>query len=111
MRVGIISDTHNLVRPEALDALRGVEHIVHAGDICRRDVLDALASLTVVRGNNDVDETVAFLPEHARVQLGGATIHIVMISPMSRRRSMASMSSSPVIRTSRSSNDGTACCT
>jgi putative phosphoesterase len=80
MRVGLISDTHNLVRPEALDALRGCAHIIHAGDICKRDVLDALASLaplTVVRGNNDVGDDVARLPEHARIELGGATIHVV----------------------------------
>ncbi|KAK44603.1 phosphodiesterase [Caballeronia jiangsuensis] len=80
MRVGLISDTHNLVRPEALDALRGCAHIVHAGDICKRDVLDALASLaslTVVRGNNDVGDDVARLPEHARIELDGATIHVV----------------------------------
>jgi putative phosphoesterase len=80
MRVGLISDTHNLVRSEALDALRGCAHIIHAGDICKRDVLDALASLaplTVVRGNNDVGDDVARLPEHARIELGGATIHIV----------------------------------
>ncbi|WP_238288241.1 metallophosphoesterase family protein [Caballeronia novacaledonica] len=80
MRMGLISDTHNLVRPEALDALRGCVHIIHAGDICKRDVLDALASLaplTVVRGNNDVGDDVARLPEHARIELGGATIHVV----------------------------------
>ncbi|MDR5811376.1 metallophosphoesterase family protein [Caballeronia sp. LZ019] len=80
MRIGLISDTHNLVRPEALDALRDCEHIIHAGDICRREVLDtlaALAPLTVVRGNNDTGETVATLPEHARIELGGATIHVV----------------------------------
>ncbi|GJH08758.1 metallophosphoesterase family protein [Caballeronia novacaledonica] len=78
--MGLISDTHNLVRPEALDALRGCVHIIHAGDICKRDVLDALASLaplTVVRGNNDVGDDVARLPEHARIELGGATIHVV----------------------------------
>ncbi|KND55605.1 putative phosphoesterase [Candidatus Paraburkholderia kirkii] len=83
MRVGLISDTHNLVRPEALEALRGCAHIIHAGDICKQDVLDILAPLvplTVVRGNNDVGdvgESVAHLREHARIELGGATIHIV----------------------------------
>ncbi|SAK52313.1 metallophosphoesterase family protein [Caballeronia ptereochthonis] len=80
MRVGLISDTHNLVRPEALEALHGCAHIIHAGDICKHDVLDTLAPLaplTVVRGNNDVGESVAQLPEHARIELGGATIHIV----------------------------------
>ncbi|KIG10992.1 phosphodiesterase [Caballeronia concitans] len=80
IRIGLISDTHNLVRPEALDALRACDHIIHAGDICKREVLDALASLaplTVVRGNNDIGEDVASLPEHARIELGGATIHVV----------------------------------
>ncbi|KND58388.1 putative phosphoesterase [Candidatus Burkholderia verschuerenii] len=80
MRVGLISDTHNLVRPEALDALRGVDHIVHAGDICRRDVLDTLAQLaplTVVRGNNDMADDIATLPEHVRIELAGATLHVV----------------------------------
>ncbi|SAK79601.1 phosphodiesterase [Caballeronia catudaia] len=80
MRIGVISDTHNLVRPEALDALRGVVHIIHAGDICRRDVLDTLAAvapLTVVRGNNDIGDDVAHLPEHARIELGAATIYLV----------------------------------
>ena len=80
MRIGVISDTHNLVRPEALDALRGCAHIIHAGDICRREVLDTLAPLaplTVVRGNNDIGDDVARLPAHARVELGGATFHVV----------------------------------
>ncbi|KMZ13021.1 putative phosphoesterase [Candidatus Burkholderia humilis] len=80
MRVGLISDTHNLVRPEALDALRGVDHIVHAGDICKRDVLDALAQLaplTVVCGNNDIADEVASLPERARIELGGLTLYVV----------------------------------
>ncbi|MDR5854150.1 metallophosphoesterase family protein [Caballeronia sp. LZ062] len=79
-RIGLISDTHNLVRPEALYALRDCAHIIHAGDICKREVLDALAQLaplTVVRGNNDVAESVAHLPEHARIELAGATIHVV----------------------------------
>jgi uncharacterized protein len=80
MRVGVISDTHNLVRPEALDALRGVDHIVHAGDICKRDVLDALAALaplTVVRGNNDIGDDVASLPGHVRIELGGLMLYVV----------------------------------
>lgn len=80
MRIGVISDTHNLVRPEALDALRGCAHIIHAGDICRREVLDTLAPLaplTVVRGNNDIGDDVARLPAHARIELDGATFHVV----------------------------------
>jgi uncharacterized protein len=80
LQIGLISDTHNLVRPEALDALRGVDHIVHAGDICRREVLDTLAQLaplTVVRGNNDMADDVASLPEHARIEFAGAVLYVV----------------------------------
>ena len=55
-RIGLISDTHGLLRPEALAFLQGCDRIVHAGDICDASVLDALrrlAPLVVVRGNND----------------------------------------------------------
>jgi predicted phosphodiesterase len=44
MRVGLISDTHDLLRPEALERLRGADHIIHAGDVCSREILDALAT-------------------------------------------------------------------
>ena len=56
MIIGVISDTHGLLRPEAVAALRGVDHIIHAGDICDPAVLASLATLaptTAVRGNND----------------------------------------------------------
>ena len=56
MRIGLISDTHGLLRPEVLDFLRGSDHIVHGGDVCDAGVLDALrglAPVTAVRGNND----------------------------------------------------------
>jgi putative phosphoesterase len=55
-RVGIISDTHNVLRPEAIAYLSGSDHIIHAGDICNPSVLHELGSIapvTVVRGNND----------------------------------------------------------
>ena len=55
-RIGVISDTHGLVRPQALRALRGVDLIVHAGDVGTPEVLDALraiAPVVAVRGNND----------------------------------------------------------
>ena len=61
-RIGLISDTHNLVRPEALQYLAGCDAIIHAGDICNQAVLDALAQIapvTAVRGNNDIDVPVA----------------------------------------------------
>ena len=56
LRIGLISDTHGLLRPEVLDFLRGSDHILHAGDICGAAVLQQLAALapvTAVRGNND----------------------------------------------------------
>ena len=56
LRVGLISDTHGLLRPEVEGFLRGSDYIVHAGDICDPRILDqlaALAPLTAVRGNND----------------------------------------------------------
>jgi len=56
MRVGVISDTHGLLRPEALAALQGCERILHAGDVCDRAILDELrriAPVTAVRGNTD----------------------------------------------------------
>jgi putative phosphoesterase len=80
VRIGLISDTHNLVRPEALDALRGVEHIVHAGDICATEVLDTLAKiapLTAVRGNNDARGGVGALRESERIVLWGKTVFVV----------------------------------
>jgi putative phosphoesterase len=54
--IGVISDTHGLLRPEAIDALRGADRIVHAGDVGSPEILAALAALaplTAVRGNND----------------------------------------------------------
>ena len=56
MRIGVISDTHNLLRREVLDALEGCDAILHAGDICREDILDTLSRkgpIWAVRGNND----------------------------------------------------------
>jgi len=58
MRIGILSDTHGLLRDEVVKALDGVDHIIHAGDIDRKEVIDALVSIapvTVVRGNADKD--------------------------------------------------------
>ncbi|WAS91246.1 metallophosphoesterase family protein [Nannocystis punicea] len=78
--VGVISDTHGLVRPEALAALAGVDHIVHAGDVGGQAVFDALAAIapvTVVRGNNDRDRWGRSLPETAEVRLGGARIYAI----------------------------------
>jgi uncharacterized protein len=65
-RVGVISDTHGLLRPEVLEFLRGSDLIVHAGDICEQSVLDALgklAKVSVVKGNNDRGEWTNSLNE------------------------------------------------
>ncbi|RAI66362.1 metallophosphoesterase [Pseudomonas fluorescens] len=75
MKVGVISDTHGLLRPEAFAALQGCEQIIHAGDIGALEVLDRLASIAplhVVRGNNDQDLAWAeHLPDFLRFDLNG----------------------------------------
>jgi len=79
-RVGLISDTHGLVRPEAVDFLRGCDHLVHAGDICTADVLlelAKLAPLTVVRGNNDRGAWADALPEQTLLDVEGIRVCIV----------------------------------
>ncbi|MGA9061560.1 MAG: metallophosphoesterase family protein, partial [Terracidiphilus sp.] len=66
MRLGIVSDTHGLLRPEVLPALRGVDRILHLGDVGRPSVLQALeeiAPVTAIRGNIDRDGPCAKLPE------------------------------------------------
>jgi uncharacterized protein len=78
--LGVISDTHGLLRPQALAALAGVERIVHAGDIGERGVLDALARLapvTAVRGNNDRGPWAAGIPETEVVEIGGVSLYVL----------------------------------
>ena len=78
--LGVISDTHGLVRPEALAALAGVERIVHAGDIGNRDVLEALervAPVTAVRGNNDRGDWAKKIPETEVVKVGGVSLYLL----------------------------------
>ncbi|WP_229493753.1 metallophosphoesterase family protein [Massilia arenae] len=76
----MISDTHGLLRPQALDFLRGSDHILHAGDIVGADLLDQLAGLaplTAVRGNNDYGDWAQTLPESVTLTLGGIVIHML----------------------------------
>src|SRR5437867_6528196 len=78
--VGVISDTHGLVRPEAVAALRGVELIIHAGDIGSPEVLVALervAKVRAIRGNNDRDAWARTLPETDIVQVGAVSIYVL----------------------------------
>ncbi len=80
VRVGLISDTHDLVRPEALAWLAGVDAIVHAGDICVPEVLEALsriAPVTAVRGNNDRGAWAERLPVATTLSIGGIAVHVV----------------------------------
>lgn len=82
IRVGVISDTHGLLRPEAVTALRGSDHIVHAGDVGGAAILEALRALapvTAVRGNNDGGDDGRALPEVAEVELGGVRLCVVHI--------------------------------
>lgn len=79
-RVGLISDTHGLVRPEALAALRGSDHIVHAGDIGDAQVLaalEALAPVTAVRGNNDKGAWARKIPETQVLQVEDVRIYVL----------------------------------
>ena len=80
MLIGVISDTHGLLRPEAVAALRGVEHILHAGDVGDSAILDALreiAPVTAIRGNVDVSGACAELPATDVVELGGRLFYLV----------------------------------
>jgi len=80
VRVGLISDTHGLLRPAVLDALRGSHYIVHAGDIGTLDILRALetiAPVTAVRGNNDNGEWAQRLPELAVLDVGDVRIGVI----------------------------------
>jgi uncharacterized protein len=77
-RIGLISDTHGLLRPQALAFLRGSDGIVHGGDIGDPGILDALAAIappTVVRGNNDRSAWADGVPETALLHVGGVAIY------------------------------------
>lgn len=80
MRIGLISDTHGLLRPEVFDALAGVEHVLHAGDVGSVDILaelEAIAPVTAVWGNTDGFDVRGRVPEVARIELGGASVVVV----------------------------------
>ncbi len=80
MRVGVISDTHGLLRPEVVASLNGVDHILHAGDVGDPAILDALAAiapLTGIRGNIDRAGVCAELPPTALVDLERSTIYML----------------------------------
>jgi uncharacterized protein len=89
--IGVISDTHGLLRPEACRALEGVDRILHAGDIGDQDVLDALsriAPVTAVAGNNDHGPWTRALPQTVDVHIGSLTVVMTHI--------LASLAADPV---------------
>ena len=78
--LGIISDTHGLMRPEAVNALAGVTLIIHAGDIGTPEVLDALraiAPVVAIRGNNDKGNWAQALSETEVVEVGGVALYVL----------------------------------
>lgn len=80
MIIGVISDTHGLLRPEAIAALQGSEHIIHAGDIGDPAIipsLEKIAPVTAIRGNIDVDPWARRFPETEAVELAGLHIYIL----------------------------------
>jgi putative phosphoesterase len=80
IRIGLIADTHGLLRPEARAALKGVDRILHAGDICNAQVieqLEQLAPVVAVRGNNDKGEWAASLRETETLEVGGVKVHMI----------------------------------
>ena len=79
-RVAVLSDTHGLLRPEVFAACRGVQHILHAGDVGDPAILDTLAAiapLTAIRGNIDTAGACAALPATEMVNLSGLAVYLV----------------------------------
>jgi putative phosphoesterase len=80
IHIGVIADTHGLLRPEALAALRGSEHIIHAGDVGAPEILDTLATiapLTAIRGNVDQAAWARTLAETEVLEIGGLSIYVL----------------------------------
>lgn len=80
VRIGLISDTHGLLRPEATQALQGVDRIIHAGDIGDSSILEQLAAIapvTAVRGNNDQAAWADALPMGKIMEAGGARLYVL----------------------------------
>ena len=80
MRVGVISDTHGLVRPEVVQAFDGVDLILHAGDVGNAEVLKELGSIArviAVRGNNDIGPWATTIPETEVIRIGRVGIYIL----------------------------------
>ena len=78
--IGLISDTHGLLRPEAITALAGSDYIIHAGDIGRAGIIEelsAIAPTTAVRGNNDKGAWASRIPETDVLEIGAAILYVI----------------------------------
>ena len=76
LKIGLISDTHGVLRPDVVEILGGCDHILHAGDVDRLEILEALrdiAPLQLVRGNNDWGRWAEALPRRLQFTLGGVS--------------------------------------
>jgi putative phosphoesterase len=80
MLLGVISDTHGLLRPEAVEALRGAQQVIHAGDVGSLEILEILATIapvTAVRGNVDKGAWAQQLPQTQALEAGGISIYLL----------------------------------
>lgn len=80
LTIGVISDTHGLLRPEAVEALRGSHHIIHAGDVGDPQIitdLESIAPLTVVRGNIDTSAWSRKVPDTNVLEVGGISLFVL----------------------------------
>jgi phosphoesterase, MJ0936 family len=79
-RIGLITDTHGLLRSEAMSLLQGCDQIIHAGDIGKPEILDALAAIapvTAVRGNNDKGAWARRIPEEAYLEVENIRVYVI----------------------------------
>lgn len=107
MKVGVISDTHGLLRPEAEARLRGVDHILHAGDIGAPDIVPRLARIapvTAIRGNVDTAEWARAFPEQVEVALAGR--RILMLHDMHALETDAAAAGSEIVVSGHSHRPG-----
>ncbi|MEN8075825.1 metallophosphoesterase family protein [Clostridioides difficile] len=80
MKLGVISDTHGVLRDEVIEKLQGCDYIIHAGDVGSKEIIDKLESITktfVVRGNNDKDQWGRTLPEYREIEMDEVLIYVV----------------------------------
>ena len=80
MRLGVISDTHGVLRDEVIEKLQGCDYIIHAGDVGSKEIIDKLEGITktfVVRGNNDKGEWGLTLPEYKEIEMDEVLIYVV----------------------------------